>query len=215
MFFPVNWESIVLAPKSHCEHSLRSGCPQGAPDTAQQAVRAPTISVLAIMLVQVNLTRALTTAWDQMILKGVSGNIGPRKQGFISGVQMAKGRQRGTGLREESWNKHGEDTALSSRTEALPGPGGSSPPWLRAPHPASGFRSALMVFLRKEEGWAAGCGSHFLCCPNAGRALNLARYCFSGSSQPVAQARSPGCGPGGITALLHGYPSSKPHKGVR
>lgn len=126
MFFPVNWESVVLAPKSHCEHSLSSGCPQGAPDSAQQEVCAPTISAPVISLVQVNLTRAVTTAWDQMILKGVSGNIGPRKQGFIRGGQMAKGRQRGRGPREESWNKHREDTALSSRTEALPGPGGSS-----------------------------------------------------------------------------------------
>lgn len=30
--------------------------------------------------------------------------------------------------------------------------------------------------------------------------LLVARCCFSASSQPLAQARSPGCGPGGITA---------------
>lgn len=71
---------------------------------------------------------------------------------------MANGRQRGRGPREqESWNEHGEDAALSSRTEALPSPGRSSPLWLEAPHPASSFRSALMIFLRKEEGWATGC----------------------------------------------------------
>ena len=113
---------------------------------------------LAITLVQVNLPGAVMTAWDQMILKGVSGNSGPRKQGFIWGGQMANGRQRGRGPREqESWNEHGEDAALSSRTEALPSPGRSSPLWLGAPHPASSFRSALMIFLRKEEGWATGC----------------------------------------------------------
>lgn len=158
VFFPVNWESIVLAPKSHCERSLSSDCPQGVPDSAQQAVCAPTISAPAIPLVQVNLTRAVTTAWDQMILKGVSGNVGPRKQGFIRGDQMAKGRQRGRGPREESWNKTqgGHSPLQQDRSPAWPRWELSL--WFRAPHPARGLRSALMVFLRKEEDWATGCG---------------------------------------------------------